>query len=158
MAPLNWAGRAGMLGGSLFPAGWEEAHQPVVAGSWTAKVRYWSGPWPDEPDTIYDRTNRVEIPNRGRILHDIVAGEPNARIQQHPTPIDQLAGEQEVTTHRYLVVVPKRWDDLTLRGWIEVLESSDGQLVGDHRWLRPTDLMHGSLRWERDLICTLNLH
>ena len=139
MAPLDLS-RLANRAGPLIPEGWEAHHQPVTNAAMTAQVELWSGAdpeWSHGPDG--------EVRDLGtRVWHG------RARVQQlNRADLDQ-AGAQQVTTHTYLVSLPA---SVETGAWVKVTESKD-PLLG---LMKVVDTLKGSLRWERDLLCTDNL-
>jgi len=142
MAQLNNAHRLHRRGVTVLPDGWELAHAPVAEEFQTATVELWSGA---DPEWVWDDDTQAEV----RDLGDMVwAG--TARIQQRNDTDLNVAGEQQVTVHRYLVTLPH---DAGTGTWVQVVESGD-PLLG---LLRVVDTQKGSLRFERDLLCTDHL-
>ena len=133
----------------VIPPGWEAHHKPVADGTRTAEVEVWTGP--SGPEWVWDPDTKDEVRDHGTL---ITAG--TARIQRLQTESETTAGEQDVTTRRYLVTLDREiGPGLTDRSHIHVTTSGDPLLNG--RWLAVLDIQGGSLRWERDLICEDNL-
>lgn len=123
---------------------WATHHRPVVEGTFTATI------------AIRDPAQDT----RGELDHDtgtrpVVKATPyyvgGCRIQQQKQPQVSISADQRVTTHDYLVPVPIEVNART--GHIGTVTDcpADPTLVG--RELKVTDVLRGSLAWERDLIC-----
>jgi hypothetical protein len=132
-------------GSQVIPAGWSAHHQPVAEGTMTARCtidRAGDGPpvWNDDTGA-YDPIPRV-------VLHADVP----CRIQQWKQPLVADVGQQELTTHHYLIPVPVYITDVAVGQQVLVTTNPDDpSLVG--RRLDITDVQRGSLAWERDLVC-----
>lgn len=143
----NYRPRPGL---HVIPPTWEQHHKLTVDGTRTATVEIWSGP-EDGRDWVYDPATKTSVRDHGTLL----AG-GTARIQRLLTEDTQPAGEQNVTTRRYLVTLDRNISDhLTTDARVKVLTSGDPILEG--RYLSVLDIQGGSLRFERDLICLDNL-
>lgn len=132
----------------VIPPLWSEHHRPVVAGTMTATCTVtvvgtesdWdptTGPTPGTETVVYPSG-----PCRVQAL-DNATGEADA-------------AEQDVTVSLYLVVLP--WDAGTIPDGARVHVDTcpdDPQLAGLE--LSVQAVRHASLRWERDLICELDL-
>lgn len=129
-------------GVTVIPTGWEAHHQPVTEAAMTAVIELWSGA---DPEWTWADEAQAEVRDRGQKLWAGVA-----RIQQRNDSDLEVAGDQQVTTHRYLVTLPR---EAGTGAWVRVAESTDPLLD----WLKVVDTQKGSIRWERDLICTDNL-
>lgn len=134
-------------GWKVIPPRWAEEHRPTAESTFTARMEFYHrsegpAPWP------------------------VPAGHPlptpfhtaACRIQQLNREATPETAAQTVNTHDYLVVVSI--DAPTIIGGERgdygiVTESSDPKLVG--RRLDVRDVQHGSLMWERDLVCVDNL-
>jgi hypothetical protein len=131
-------------GSQVIHPGWSAHHQPVAVGTMTARCtidREGDGPpvWNDDTGA-YDPIARV-------VLHADVP----CRIQQWRQPQEATTGQQELTTHHYLIPVPASITDAAVGQQVLITASSDDlSLVG--RRLDITDIQRGSLAWERDLI------
>lgn len=108
----------------------------------TATVELWSGA---DPEWVWDDQAQTETRDYGTLLWT-----GPARIQQRNDTNVDVAGAQRVTTHRYLVTLPR---EAGTGEWLHVTYSGD-PLLG---WLKVIDTLKGSLRWERDLMCTDHL-
>lgn len=130
-------------GSRVIPAGWVEHHRPTVEATFTAKIRL-RDPAQDTVGDFDDATG----------TRPVVKATPYydgpCRVQQQKQPQVGQTGEQRVTTHDYLIPVPISVDAAI--GHIGVVYecAADPTLVG--RSLKVTDVMRGSLAWERDLI------
>lgn len=127
-------------GVQAFPPDWEARHQPVAEASMTAEVELWSGV---DPEWVWNGTAET------RDLGDLIWCGP-ARIQQRNDTDLSPAGDQQVTVHKYLVALPR---EVGTGAWIKVVGSGD-PLLG---LLKVIDTQKGSVRWERDLVCTDHL-
>lgn len=82
-----------------------------------------------------------------------------ARVQVLPgAEQERVAGEQEVSTLGYAVMLDHAVDDMQLADLVTVTaidDNGDAWLVG--RQLTVTAMESGSLHWERRLLCTDNL-
>ena len=142
----------GLTGTRVIPAGWESRHRPILETSMTGLCQVVRpgppGDYPDfedSPDTVLaDTTCRVQQQNR--------AGRVDAQGQL-------------VDTRDYLVALPAdAWpvgtvvDDqgphVIVTGY-QAGHAGDPDLIG--RRLRVTQVLHGTLRFERDLMCVLDL-
>lgn len=129
-------------GVQVIPDGWEARHAPIAEDTATAEVAIWSGA---VPQWRWDDAEQKQVRDLGDELWSGLA-----RVQQRRNTAITEAGSQDVTTHAYLVTLPR---DVPLGQWVQVVESSDPELG----LLRVVDVLKGSLRWERDLLCTDNL-
>ena len=139
----------GRPGWKLFPPEWESHHYPVANQQATALVLLWVGP----PRRVFDPITETET---GWDLGQQLTPNPvPARLQQisKPEPIE-TAG-QVVTYHDYQVSLHVEVNNLTTLGVVEPVECSDPSFIG--RYLRITDILRGSLRWQRDITATDNL-
>lgn len=146
---VNTAGFQPRDGIALIPDGFEAHGAASLDGTHTADVELWTGPADGAPEWSYDPATKTETRNHGTLVTYA-----QARLQRLLSENEQPAGEQDVTTRRYLVVLP--WDAswVTTRTHVKVL-SGDPLLEG--RWLSVLDAQGGSLRFERHLICLNNL-
>lgn len=135
----------GRTGTPVIPTGWTDSHRPVAE------------------QTMRDATVRVRRPGATQAWSDAeqqMVETPIAPYYDGPARIRQLAphfhttvaaGERVATAH-YLVVVPAdvtpAVDDL-----VTVTEVDDGHLQS--RSMVVAQVTAGSLRWERDVYCTL---
>lgn len=143
----NYRPRPGL---AVIPPEWEQHHKLTVDGTRTATVEIWSGP-ADGQEWVYDPVTKTSVRNHGTLL----AG-GTARIQRILTEDTQPAGEQDLTTRRYLVTLDRNISgDLTILSRVKVIASGDPLIDG--RYLSVLDIQSGSLRFERDLICLDNL-
>ena len=139
-----WKPRPGI---TLLPDGFEQYGQHALSGSHTADVEIWSGPADGAPEWVF--AAGVETRNHGTL---VTTGQ--VRIQRLLSEGESTAGEQDVTSRRYLVALS--WDAswVTTRTRIKVL-AGDPLLEG--RYLSVVDVQGGSLRFERHLIAIDNL-
>lgn len=129
----------------VIPAGWSAHHQPVAVGTMTARCtidRDGTG------DPVWDEDTGTWTQPARVVLHTDVP----CRIQQQKQPQVADVGQQQVSTHDYLVPVPITITDVELGQQLLVtVNLDDPSLVG--RRLEITDVQRGSLAWERDLVC-----
>ena len=144
MAQLGNVGRLNPRGVEIFPPGWEAHHRPVAEAGMTATVELWSGA---DPGWVWDEQEQKEVRDLG-----MLAWTGRARVQQRIGGDNVPAGDQQVTTHRYLVAVPSHVV-VGVIAWVKVVQSGDPGLG----LLKVVDVLKGSIRWERDLMCTDNL-
>lgn len=132
----------------VIPSGWSAHHRPVANGTMTAKIRFTRitdgpAPWPP-PETP------TPVP---------VLWEGICRLQELKRTNNAVAAEQPVYLRDYLVTVPITGTPKFVAGERgdlgEVIECEDPQFLG--RKIRVTDIQHGSLMWERDLVCVDDL-
>lgn len=128
---------------TVIPDTWEAHHQPTVNRTFTAegalvKDRVW----------VWDPETEKEI----RVAGPTIYSGP-LRFQHLREPRETTAGGQDVTTQVYQVSVPEEVDDVESIAWVQILASSDASAT----WLKVTGIIRGSLRWQRDLICTDNI-
>lgn len=132
-------------GSRVIPAGWVEHHRPVAEATMVgAKIRLRD---PAE-DTLGDFDEETGT-------RPVVKAAPYfdgpCRVQQQKQPQVGSAGEQRVTSHDYLIAVPVSVTTVAVGHVGVVYEcAADPSLVG--RELKVTDVLRGSLAWERDLI------
>lgn len=134
---------------TLIPDGLEAHAAQAVAGSRTAAVEIWSGPAGGAPEWVF--SGGREMRDHGTLL----TPEPiAARIQRLLTERELEAGEQDVTTRRYLVALPHD-TTVALGSLLKVIDSGDPLLDG--RYLSVVDAQGGSLRIERHAVCVDNM-
>lgn len=125
---------------------WEALHRPVAAGAMTAVCTVttggaggWdpdTGPSPGTPTTVHTGPCRVQALNSGANAAD--------------------AAGQLVIERPYLVAVAADAPEIPARARVHVDECvGDPHLVG--KVLTVVDPKYGSLRFERDLLCNLDL-
>ncbi|MFC0623232.1 DUF6093 family protein [Kribbella deserti] len=132
-------------GTPVIPVGWSQYHRPVAELSMTARCTI-DADGTGEPVWNND-TGTWDAPARV-VLH---TGVP-CRIQQQRQPQEANASGQSVTTHDYLVPVPAEILNVEVGHELRIDSCPDDpSLVG--RRLVVTDVLRGSLAWERDLIC-----
>lgn len=132
-------------GSRVIPAGWVEHHRPVAEATFVgAKIRLrdpagdTQGEWDDDTGTYptVKATPYFDGP---------------CRVQQQKQPQVGSTGQQRITSHDYLIAVPITVTTVAVGHVGEVYEcDADPSLVG--RPLKVTDVLRGSLAWERDLI------
>lgn len=134
-------------GTQVIPSAWSEHHRPVVAGSMTARV------------ALYFPADEYSWPPVTPTTDDPV-WEGVARIQAATSSSDAVPAETPVKTRPYLVTVPLGAFPAEIPlgepgAYLVVTAAEDAAFVG--RRLTIHDVQHGSLVWERDLICEYNL-
>lgn len=134
-------------GSRVIHSQWETHHQPVVEGTFTARIR------------LRHATEDSETPNPATGVPTVVKATPYydgpCRIQQlHQPQSGETAGQVE-STHDYLVQVPKAVTGARVLDVGEVYQSGDASLNG--RDLEVSDVTRGSLTWSTDLVCLDNL-
>lgn len=141
-------GSPGRPGTAVIPPAWEQHHQPVAEGTFTAQCRLRDpaadveGPF--DPDTGTRPVTKAAPYYDGP-----------CRVQQMHTPRRGETAEQQTAEHDYLVQVPKTVTGVREKHRIEIYGSNDAALNG--RELHVADVMRGSLTWSRDLVCLDNL-
>ena len=137
---------------TIIPPGWELRHRPALVSSMTGRCRVIR---PGAPGGYPDFT-----PTEDTVLVETVC-----RVQQQNRSGREDAQGQLVDTRDYLVTLPAdAWpagtvvDDtgpiVVVTGY-EAGHAGDADLVG--RRLRVEQVLHGTLRFERDLYCTIDL-
>lgn len=147
---MNMAAFAPREGITLIPDGFQAHGATALEGSHTADVELWSGPEDGAPEWIFNPDTGTEARN-----HGTRTATATARIQRLLSEAETAAGEQDVTSRRYLVALPWDASTVTTRSRVKVLASGDPLLDG--RFLSVLDAQGGSLRFERHLICLDNL-
>lgn len=137
---------------TVIPPGWEAHHRPVARSTMTGKCRVIR---PGQPGGYPDF----------EAAPDVVLVETVCRVQQQNRPGRVNAEGQLVDSRDYLVTIPAdAWPAGTVvddTGPILVVDgylpghAGDPDLVGRH--LRVEQVLHGTLRFERDLYCTVDL-
>jgi hypothetical protein len=132
-------------GSRVIPAGWVEHHRPVAEATFIgAKIRLRD----PADDTVgeFDEDTGTRPVVKAAPYYD-----GPCRVQQQKQPQVGTTGDQRVSTHDYLVAVPIAVTAVAGGHIGEVYEcAADPTLIG--RPLKVTDVMRGSLAWERDLI------
>ena len=137
---------------TIIPPEWERHHRPVAASTMTGLCRVIR---PGQPGGYPDFETAP----------DVVLVETVCRVQQQNRPGRVNAEGQLVDSRDYLVTIPAdAWptgavvDDtgpiLVVDGYLPG-HAGDPDLVG--RRLRVEQVLHGTLRFERDLHCTVDL-
>lgn len=137
---------------TIIPPDWETHHRPVAVSTMTGLCRVIR---PGQPGSYPDFETGPET----------VLVETVCRVQQQNRPGRVNAEGQLVDSRDYLVTIPAdAWPTGTVvddTGPILVVDgylpghAGDPDLVGRH--LRVEQVLHGTLRWERDLYCTVDL-
>lgn len=138
-------------GTQVIPDGWSRSHAPVAAGGMKATVEIRD---PADATSTWDPATESQTSTPGPARYA-----DSARVQQLTGSDVQQTG-QTVGQHTYLVQLPMGAEPVE-EGWTVTVTDAinDADLVA---WTatRPmviTDVQHGSERFTRDLICTLNL-
>ena len=137
---------------TIIPPDWERHHRPVARSTMTGECRVIR---PGAPGGYPDFETSPET----------VLVETVCRVQQQNRPGRVNAEGQLVDSRDYLVTIPAdAWPAGTVvddTGPILVVDgylpghAGDPDLVGRH--LRVEQVLHGTLRFERDLYCTVDL-
>lgn len=137
---------------TIIPPGWEAHHRPVARSTMTGECRVIR---PGAPGGYPDFEPAPET----------VLVETVCRVQQQNRPGRVNAEGQLVDSRDYLVTIPAdAWPAGTVvddTGPILVVDgyrpghAGDPDLIGRH--LHVEQVLHGTLRWERDLYCTVDL-
>lgn len=136
-------------GSQVIPNGWSEHHRPVAVGSMTARClidRDGTG------EDVYDpETGTTTPPARVVVYPDLPC-----RVQQLRQPQTSENAGQQVTAHDYLVPVPITATAVLMDDQVLITANPDDPSLVGHRFTI-TDILRGSLQWERDLGCIDNL-
>ena len=128
----------------VIPANWAEHHRHAAAGTHTAEVQWFHRgapePWP--------------------LPEDWAGPEPfhtcTANVQKLNASTRAIPADQPVSDRDYLVSIPMDAPEIRTGeqdgDYCKVIASSDPLLIG--RTLNATDIQHGSLMFERDIVCT----
>jgi len=137
---------------TIIPPNWESHHRPVAVSTMTGLCRVIR---PGQPGSYPDFETAP----------DVVLVETVCRVQQQDRPARGDSQGQLVDSRDYLVTIPaEKWPTGTVvddTGPILVVDgylpghAGDPDLVGRH--LRVEQVLHGTLRFERDLYCTVDL-
>ena len=138
---------------TIIPPNWERHHRPVAASTMTGLCRVIR---PGQPGSYPDFETGPET----------VLVETVCRVQQQQNRAARGDSQGQLVDSRdYLVTIPaEKWPTGTVvddTGPILVVDgylpghAGDPDLVGRH--LRVEQVLHGTLRWERDLYCTVDL-
>lgn len=137
----------------VIPIGWSQHHRPVANGSMTARCEITRVTGPDPWPPTDDPPQRPIVWPTGDDLGRCRVQEIDA--VKEPATIAQTAGVRS-----YLVTVPidglpqlKAGEQSDI---VTITECDDDPLLVG-RVLRITDIQHGSLMFERDLVCTDDL-
>lgn len=134
----------GRPGTEVVPTGWEAAHAAPAAGTMTATVEIRQPGGTQEWDDASESTVTVPFAPYATVAARVQALTNDAQV------VD--AAEQSVTVSGYLVTVPA--DTSPARGHLVTVTATNDPLL-EGRELRVTDVVLGSLRFERDLFCDL---
>jgi hypothetical protein len=137
----------GRPGTQVIPTGWEAAHTPAVEGTMTAHVAL------REPGGIqgpFDETTGT---------YPVVPHPPYATMPARIQAVHNMARRTNVaddvlTIAGYLVTIPAALTGVRPGHLAAVVDSGDPDLDG--QVLHVDDVVYGSLRFERDLFCSLH--
>lgn len=141
---------------TAIPADWSAHHRQILDGTRGATItlRRPGGTQGEFDEETGTRPTTPHAPYYGD-----GATEPNARLQVLPSDEqEQTAGEQEITTLGYAVMLDHALTGMQLGDLCKITavdDNGDAWLVG--RELTVTSIESGSLHWERRLLCTDNL-
>ena len=138
---------------TIIPPGWELRHRPVAVSTMTGLCRVIR---PGQPGSYPDF----------EAAPDVVLVETVCRVQQQGRSARRGDSQGQLVDSRdYLVTIPaEKWPTGTVvddTGPILVVDgylpghAGDPDLVGRH--LHVEQVLHGTLRFERDLYCTVDL-
>lgn len=135
----------------VVPDNWSQHHAPTAAGGMTAKVVIRN---PNAATTTWNPETESQDSTPATPVYDNAA-----RVQAVDTVFQSTQATQDVTERRYLVQLLMDAPHIE-QGWtVEVTEcANDADLVATTH-ARPMfieDVQHGSERFTRDLVCTLN--
>lgn len=130
----------------VIPAGWSQHHRPVTVSAMTGLV------------VLYAAADPTAWP---AAVTDTVLWEGPARIQALTSATDTVSVDQASNTRPYLVAVPLTGFPTVIPmgepgAYLVVKENPDDPAMVGHK-LTVRDVQHGSLAWERDLVCDSNL-
>lgn len=142
----------GRPGTAVIPANWQQSHAVVSAKTMTAVVnlrkpgttKTWDPtleqmvPTPNTPYAV-DQPARVQAQRQTALRRDIDAAEQTVHIAGY---LVTIAFEREVA------------EEPAVNDLVDVTVSDDPLLTG--RTMRVLEVVHGSLRFERDCFCTLD--
>ena len=138
----------GRPGTRVIPADWETSHAPVAESTMTATVDLRK---PGSTTSFNEGTGQTEyVP-----LAPYATAQP-ARVQAYrETAIDRTrdVADETVRVAGYLVTLPLA-SNPSAGDLVDVTACTDPQLAG--RTLLVVDTVRGSLRFERDVFCTIN--
>lgn len=131
----------GLPGMKVIPDGWAEAHQPVAEATMTAPATF---------HRIIEGPPPYPLPE-GWTGQEVIWDDVKVRVQQRAQRAgDVVTGMQPTTRRQILVTCPL--------GGPELRAGENGDLIHVlDQWLRIIDILPGSLLWELDLLCSLNL-
>lgn len=136
----------GRPGTEVIPTGWAAGHQAAADGTKTARVAL----------RLPGTTSRWDEASQSTVTEPYApyASDVPARVQALANDARVItAAEQTVTVTGYLIAVPA--DLAPQRGHIVTVSGSGDPLL-DGRELKVDDVVRGSLRFERDLYCSLS--
>lgn len=142
-------------GSTVIPAGWE-AHHAAVAEAAMPDLCIVTG---DGPPAVWDPDTNTATPGARVTVYDDPArpgaGAP-CRVQRLARA-DALvvAAEQGIPAADYLVAI-RDTAGVRVGQRVQVTRSGDADLTGAGVFLRVEGVVRGSLRFERDLFCTLH--
>lgn len=132
-------------GSRVIPSGWEARHRPVAEGTHTATITFRRPAAAPVFDPATGTTTRPTV--------TVYTGP--CRIQELPREHVVTDPAQRITIRRYMVSVPIAATNLRVDDVGTVDTANDASLPG--RPLRVTDVLRGSLTFERNLTCIDNL-
>jgi len=123
---------------------YEQHHRHIPEGASTATCRIQR---PSTEPGVFDPNTGTTTPAAPTTLYDDLP----CRVQEIRDEQRSLTGEQIVTTRRYMVIVSYDVTNVQVDDWVELITATDPTLLGGRK-LFITDVMRGSVRFERDLI------
>lgn len=128
----------------VIPTNWAEHHRGTAEGTHTSTVAWFHRGAPDAwPPPEHAAAGPTPF-------HTCTAN-----IQQMNAATRAVPAEQPVNERSYLVSIPMDAPEIRAGeedgDYCQVLTSTDPLLVG--RILNADDIQHGSLMWERDIVC-----
>lgn len=131
-------------GSKVIPDGWEEHHRQVAEGAMTAECAITRGG--AATGTFDPVTGRTNYATPGGIYSGPCRVQAASRFA-----LLAQAGEKPTTTRRYLVGLPLAAPPPNINDMVTVTAATDTAMVGLKMLV--TDVLDGSLVWERDLVC-----
>jgi hypothetical protein len=141
-------GRPGLGAHRVIPAEWERQHRPVAEATMTAEVvilRHTSG-------GVWD-----EVAGRTTYPDPMQVWSGPARVQRmSQMEITRSIGDRQVVIRGYTVSLPADAPEIRIGDETQVTapvseQRGDPLLAGQPLWVH--DVRHGSLIWQRDLVC-----